>query len=174
VVELAVTAIGEDQPGIVATVAEVLLERGGNIEDLAVTILRGRFAMVLFVDGDDEPADLEGALGAATSDLDVVITVVAAGPALEDAQATHVLTVYGTDRPGILAGVTRVLADLHVNITDLATQWLPPEDRPVYAIVIDVSLPGGTSAAEVEAALAEVAEDLGVDHTLRPNTAETY
>lgn len=172
--ELAVTAIGTDQPGIVAAVAAVLHERGGNVQDSAMTILRGRFAIVLLVESDDEPADLEAALVTATSDIDLEVTVSPAGPAHDALDATHVLSVYGVDRPGILAGVTRVLADLGVNITDLATRMLPPDDQPIYAMVIEVSLPEGTSASEVEMALAEVTEDLGVDHTMRPNTAETY
>jgi glycine cleavage system transcriptional repressor len=45
----AVTAIGADRPGIVAAVSNVLLDHEGNIEDSQMTILCGRFTMMLIV-----------------------------------------------------------------------------------------------------------------------------
>jgi glycine cleavage system transcriptional repressor len=172
--ELAVTAIGSDQPGIVATVAEVLRDRGGNVEDSAMTILRGRFAMVLLVETDDAPDELREALEMATGGLDLEITVAPAGERNPPSESTHVLSVYGQDRPGILAGVSRALADLEVNITDLATRMLPPEDEPVYAMVVEIALPEGLDPVHVESAIAEVSAELDVDHTLRALDAETY
>ena len=40
--QVAVTAIGADRPGIVAAVTGVLVEHGANIEDSSMTILRGK------------------------------------------------------------------------------------------------------------------------------------
>ncbi len=172
--ELAVTAIGVDRPGIVAAIAEVLRDRGGNVEESAMTILRGRFAMMLLVDADDAPDELRAALVEAVADLDLEVAVSHPGEAHESEQPTHVLSVYGGDRPGIIAGVTRRLADLEVNITDLSTRLLPPDDEPVYAMVLEIVVPAGLGATRLDAALTETAEELGVDHTLRPLETETY
>lgn len=172
--ELAVTAFGADRPGIVAAVAAVLRDRGGNVEDSAMTILGGHFAIMLLVDSDDPPAELRAALEAATSDFGLVVSVAPAGGGHDHADPSHVLSVYGSDRPGILAGVSRALADVGANVTDLETRLLSPGDDPVYAMVVELSLPAGTSEDDVEAAVAAVAGDLGVDHTLRPLDAETY
>lgn len=172
--ELAVTAFGADRPGIVAAVAEVLKDRGGNVEDSAMTILGGHFAIMLLVDSDDSPADLQGALEAATADLGLTISVSDAGAGHDAAAPTHVLSVYGGDKPGILAGVSRALADVGANVTDLDTRLLSADsDAPVYAMVVELSL-GSASEGDVEAAVARVADDLGVDHTLRTLDAETY
>ncbi len=105
--ELAVTAMGPDRPGIVAGVAQVLLDRGGNVLDSAMTILGGRFALTLLVETDVPAEDLRSALAAATAGLDLHLTVSPAGGATEHARPTHLLSVYGEDQPGILAGVTR-------------------------------------------------------------------
>lgn len=172
--ELAVTAIGRDRPGIVAAVTEVLRDRGGNVEDSAMTILGGRFAMMLLVDTGDTPEELRDALLEATGGLDLEVHVSEAGGGHDGADPTHVLSVYGTDRPGILAGVTRCLAELGVNITDLSTRVLPPEDQPVYAMVIEVVVPERVADVELERALTDVCSELGVDHTLRPIDVETY
>ncbi len=61
--ELAVTVIGADTPGIIARVSGVLHDHGGNLEDSSSTILGGQFAMMLLVDTEVDPADLEAGVG---------------------------------------------------------------------------------------------------------------
>ncbi|MBW3618763.1 MAG: ACT domain-containing protein, partial [Actinobacteria bacterium] len=122
--ELAVTAFGTDRPGIVAAVADVLRDRGGNVEDSAMTILGGHFAIMLLVETDDPADELATALRTATADLGLTISVTPAGEGHASAAPSHVLSVYGGDRPGILAGVSRALADVGANVTDLETRLL--------------------------------------------------
>lgn len=169
--QLAVTAIGADQPGIIAAVAEVLRDEGGNLEDSAMTILGGHFAIVLLVDIEAAPDELEKALADATADLGLTVSVTPTGPGHEAADPTHVLSVYGADRPGILAGIARTLADVGANVTDLQTRLLSAAEDPVYAIVLEASVP---DEEELTAALAEVCPELGVDHTLRPLETREY
>lgn len=171
--EFAVTAVGVDQPGIVAAVAEVLRDRGGNVEDSAMTILGGHFAVVLLVEADDEATALEDALTEATRELGLRVSVADADAAPRSADATHLLSVYGSDQPGLLARVTRALADLEVNITDLETRLLSGDDRPVYAMVVELVAPVERSDDLAES-IRTACEDLGIDHTLRTIDAETY
>lgn len=169
--ELAVTAMGADQPGIVAAVAQVLHERGGNIEDSAMTILGGRFSLVLLVAGDDDADGLQAALREGTADLNLHLSVVDAGAAHDAAAATHLLSVYGADHPGILAGVATALADVGANVTDLSSRLIGSEAEPVYALVVELSTddePAVRTAVEV------AADDLGVDWTLRALDDVTY
>ena len=169
--ELAVTAMGADQPGIVAAVARVLHERGGNIEDSAMTILGGRFSMVLLVAGDDTADDLEAALREATADLGLDLHVTEPGAARDAAAATHLLSVYGSDHPGILAGVATALADVGANVTDLSSRLIGSTDEPVYALVVELS----TDHEEaVRSAVEAAAGDLQVDWTLRAIDDVTY
>jgi glycine cleavage system transcriptional repressor len=169
--QLAVTAIGADRPGIVAAVSRVLHERGGNLQDSAMTILGGHFAIVLLVATDDDPAALREALAAATAELGLTISVSRAEGGRAQADPTHLLSVYGADHPGIVAGVTAVLAELGANVTDLETQVIGAEDEPVYAMVIEVV---ADDEAVLAARLAEVCRELGVDHNLRAIDVETY
>lgn len=170
---LAVTAVGEDQPGIVAAVAAVLRDRGANVEDSAMTILGGHFAIVMVVEGDDGPADLQTALTNATSGLGLTVHVSTAEGGQTSADPTHLLSVYGPDRTGILAGVTAALAGVGANITDLETRLLGGGgDTPVYAMVIELVAPDDEDA--VASAVALACDTLGVDHTLRAIEAETY
>lgn len=172
--ELAVTAFGADRPGIVAAVAAVLRDRGGNVEDSAMTILGGHFAIMLLVESEDDPGALRAALEAATAEMDLTISVSPTGEGHDSAAPTHVLSVYGGDKPGILAGVTAALAEVGANVTDLETRLLSADEDPVYAMVMELSLGGDATEAVVAEAVATVAGQLGVDHTLRALDAETY
>lgn len=169
--ELAVTAIGADRPGIVARLTAVLLDHGGNLEDSQMTILRGHFAMMLLVSTDAEPAALERALAEATTDLGLVVTVRPVGPGADSPPPTHVVSVYGADRPGIVHGAAQALADVGANVTDLTTRLLQGE-QPVYAMLLEVALPDEVSA---DAAVASIRDRVGdVEVSVRDLEVTTF
>ncbi len=162
--ELAITVIGPDRPGIVADVAEVLARVGANLTDSTMTRLRGHFAMTLICAGPLGP-ELEAALDPLTSDGQLVTTVRAVGAEAASAPAgePYLMAVHGADRLGIVAALTRVLAEAGGNVTDLSTRLA----GPLYVLIAEVELPSGTADA-VASRLAEVATGLDVEVTLRP------
>lgn len=168
---VAVTAIGADRPGIVAGVTEAIRDLGGNLEDVASTILRGHFTMMLVVDAPVPAADVEAALRDAVESLGVTVTaadVEAGAPGRP--QATHALVVYGSDRPGIVAGIARLLAERGANVTNLSCR-LVGEEQPVYAMVAEVQVPEGDE--DLPRLVEDRARELEVDVTLRPIEVET-
>lgn len=170
----AITAIGSDRPGIVAGLTEALREVGCNLEDVSSTILRGHFAMMFVVDAPEGDATaIQDALHEAAEPLGVTVTVrdVEAG-APDRPEATHTLTVYGADKPGIVAGVASLLAERSVNITNLSCR-IVGEEAPVYAMVAEVEVPAGEDAPALAAAIDEHARRLDVDASLRPIEIET-
>ncbi len=173
-VHVAVTAVGQDRPGIAAAVTQVLYEHGCNIEDSRMAILGGQFAMMLIVATNVAPASLEHVLSAATASLDLIVAVrpVAETPAESSDGDPFVLSVYGADHPGIVYRVTAALAARGVNVTDLATRVLDG-DPPVYLMIMELTLPPGADVALLEADLMRLKEEVGVDVTLRPAEADT-
>ena len=173
---LAVTAIGRDRPGIVAAVTGALVDSGCNLEDTSMSILRGQFAMVLIVAAPDglEAGSLESLLASADRVGELVISVRSvdeAAPRAEPGGDRWTVVVYGADHPGIVHGITSVLASEGVNIVDLTTR-VTGDDRPIYAMVMEVELPPGADGAALDRHLAEAAAALGVDCTLRPSEAD--
>jgi glycine cleavage system transcriptional repressor len=165
VVDLAVTAMGPDRPGLVAALAEVVRDHGANVGDVAMTALSGHVAIVLQVRTDRDVADLADALGRATGDLDLAVTV---RPATDDGPPpppTHLLSVYGEDHPGLLAGVTRVLADAGATIVDLTSRLLDDDDPPTWAVSIE--LVADREDADLAQRLIAACDDLQVEHQLR-------
>ena len=143
--ELAVTAIGADRPGIIARVTEVLYDHGGNLEDSSMTILAGHFAIMLLVETDADPAALERDLTDRTAELGLVVSVRPVGAGAESSPATHVLSVYGSDRPGIVHEVADALVARGVNVTDLTTRVIEGE-HPVYAMAVEIAVPASLEA----------------------------
>ena len=171
----ALSAVGADRPGIIAAIADRLVAHGLNVTDSQMGILRGFFAMTLVLESDrvDEDA-LRADLAAAAEELHLealTLREVGAGSGRALDVATHVVSVYGADHPGILAAVTAGLAAAGVNVCDLRTRLV--DDDAVYVMVIDVAVPAGADDTALRAALETVGEQQGVDVTLRPADADT-
>jgi glycine cleavage system transcriptional repressor len=169
----AISAVGADRPGIVAAVTGALVHHGCNLEDTSMSILRGHFAMMLVVAGPEglDGGALEQALGAPARDLDLVVAVRAIDddvPASPQGEAWSV-AVYGSDRPGIVHRVTSLLAEGGVNVVDLETRVIGEPDRPVYAMVLEVSLPPGLAGERLEADLRVLGQELGVECSVHPS-----
>jgi glycine cleavage system transcriptional repressor len=172
----AVSAVGVDRPGIVAAVTGVLVEQGCNLEDTSMSILRGHFAMMLLVAGREgsTAAALEAALTETARGLDLVLAV----REIDDSVPVPLqgeawtVSVYGSDRPGIVHRVTKLLADTGVNVVDLTTRVIGEDDRPLYAMLLDVTLPPGVDGAELRGALDALAAELGVDCSMHPADAD--
>jgi glycine cleavage system transcriptional repressor len=156
------TAIGRDRPGIVARIAQVLLDHGLNIEDSQMRILGGRFSMMLLLRGDVREDVLVKDLLAAGRELglDYIYVHPIEEADVAAADPTHVLTVYGADHPGIVAAVSQALAAQSVNITDLQTRLA----GDVYVMFLEVVLPEG---ADIGDAVDAVGREQGVDVSLR-------
>jgi len=174
----AVTAVGADRPGIVAAVTSVFLENGCNIEDSAMTILRGHFAMMLVVDAPKgvSAAKLKMALAEPASALDLMVAVRPVpdlmGGAGSTAGGAYTVAVHGADHPGIVHGVASLLAANGVNIVDMSTRVVGEPGEHVYAMVMEVDLPPGLDPEELGRQLGELAEGLDVTCSLHPSEAD--
>ena len=77
------------------------------------------------------------------------------------------VSAVGTDRPGIVAALTGALLAVGGNIEDVRAALL----RGSFATVLAVAVPDDVGPAEVEAALAPVAEELGLGLWVGPAAA---
>jgi glycine cleavage system transcriptional repressor len=175
VTRFAVSVFGRDRPGIVAAVTRVLADAGCNLEDTSMTILRGHFAMMLVVAGPAGAgaAGLEAKLDRVAGRLDLQVSVREVTDevtASAGGGARYAAAVYGADRPGLVARVSEALAAHQVNIVDLQTRVVGEPD-PVYAMHFDLEVPADR-AAQVEADLRDVAEELGVQVSFEPDEAD--
>ena len=164
---VAITVVGNDRVGIVAGVTKRLYDLGCNLEDATSTILRGHFAMMLVVrppEGIDADR-LEKELAPVGEGLGVIVVARLVDESnAEVASPTHIVSVYGADRPGIVYRVADVLATSGNNITDLTSRVTGAEDHPVYALILEVQM---ADPQQAESELEEIKAELGVDVTVR-------
>lgn len=167
---IAVTVIGHDRPGIIADVTAQLADLGLNLEDSTMTLLRGHFAMMLICAGESAPPEVEKALEPLTSDGSLLVSAraVPPEPGQVSSGAPYVLTVHGADRPGIVSAVTREVAAVGGNVTDLTTRLI----GELYTLVAEVDLPAAADVGALEATLGSVGRSLGVGVTLRSVEAD--
>jgi glycine cleavage system transcriptional repressor len=174
----AVSAIGRDRPGIVAGVAEGLLEVNGNVEDSRMTNLSGHFAVMLLVStpaehGLDRVEEALAPVGARLGLEALSVSEVAEGGL--EAGGTgpdHVITVYGSDHPGIVHAISSGLAAAGVNITDLQTSLGGSADSPIYMMLLEVAV-GDVNVEALTTHLREIAERAKVEIEIRPLDPET-
>jgi len=158
---IAVTVLGDDRPGIVADVTEALAGLHGNLEDSTMTVLRGHFAMVLMVRTGAGAEAVQAALHSLTADGSLVVNARVLGePGRHQAGGPiYTLRVLGSDRSGIVAEITRVVARHGANIVDLGTRL----GAGLYVLTAKLQLPGETAAAGLAADLTSAAGELVVD-----------
>lgn len=172
----AVTIISKDRPGIVADTTEVLYRLGCNIEDSSCTMLGGDFAMILIVTHEkpcpksklsDEFKLLQERTGLVvhlrTLHEDEIAPV-------KDEGELCLISVYGSDQPGIVYRVTRALADHQVNITDLNTRLVGTKEEPVYVLMLEAILPNGLTVDSASAMLESLRTELNVEIGVRAIT----
>lgn len=175
---IAISAIGQDRPGIVAALSKVLFEKGCNLEDSSMTRLRGDFAVLLLV---SLPAgmglsELEGALEAVAQKWGLThsVRVLSPGETAEsgDSGVPHTLVVYGLDHPGIVYRVTQAAADRKMNITDLRTHVTPGPSGPLYSLAVDLEAPSEKAATDLAKDLEGLKKQLKVEITFQAQDVE--
>jgi glycine cleavage system transcriptional repressor len=167
----ALTAVGPDQPGILAALTEPLVTLRCNLEDTSATILRGCFTLMMVVGVPDDTGletilrEVRGRCDALDIHIEARQLPQHAGPA---PVSTHVLSVYGADKPGIVFKVAQVLSEHKVNMLDLDTRLVGRAGRPIYAMLLEVQLPDGLAETQLRTDLDELGRQLLVDISLRP------
>jgi len=163
------TGVGRDRVGIVAELTQVLFELGGNLLDSSMTLLRGEFALILMVELSERTSldDLEAGLLQLENQLGMKIHVrELAQDELNEPVAdrnSFIVSVYGADKPGIVAAVTRALAHNALNITDVQTKSTGHADK-IFLMILEVSSSTATmSVSDVERNLKSIGDQLSVD-----------
>lgn len=167
----AIAAIGCDRPGIVADLSECVYACSCNLEDASMTMLGNEFATLMLVSGigDDVATKLSEAARRLEWErhLTVFVRPLEGLPQKTiPADAVQLsATVQGIDKAGIVAGVTRCLANRGVHITDLRGMVTPTPQAgtPLYTLRIRMALPPSLEPSTLREDLTTVAENLGVE-----------
>lgn len=169
-----ITGAGRDRVGIVAELADFLFKLGCNLLDSSMTLLRGEFALILMTTLPEGMSieELNAGLFKLQEKLLLNFSVreLAAEEIAEQEpqQFQYIISVYGADKPGIVAGITKKLAELKMSITDVQTKSVRQESgSEIFVMMLELSSVAEIAASSLQARLLSFASELGVDISVR-------
>ncbi|WP_295014425.1 glycine cleavage system protein R [uncultured Microbacterium sp.] len=167
-ITLILTLVGTDRPGLVATVADIVDEHGGNWENSRLAELSGTFAGVVQV---TVPLDRVEELRASLSGLEGLMTIaVHAGPGsatADELQRLHI-TVLGNDRTGIVREISSVLNRRALSIESMTseTRDAAMAGGRLFEAAVVATVPADADPETLRGDLERLANDLQVDITV--------
>lgn len=168
---IALTALGRDRPGLVADISGAVTDLGGNIIHVEQSAIFGLFSMVMLVEPADLPPGLdlyrfayELGLRGREFGLDVAAEVVQRDAALRS-KDVRVVTIVGSDKPGVMTAITRTVADAKANIERM--HHVAQGDLMAFELWIDVR---ATDFDKLRHALRRTCERVGVDAVIQPHS----
>lgn len=168
-VSLVLTVIGEDRPGIVEHLSQIVAGSEGNWEESRMSRLAGKFAGILQISVDKSRADqlAQALAGLEQKGLRVVVEK---SDVEENTQYNALsLELVGNDHPGIVRDIAHALAMRGVNIEELETEVssAPMSGGELFRARAQLRTPAGVGSAELRAVLEGLADDLMVDISLK-------
>lgn len=132
------TLVGEDRPGIVAAVTAALHEGGCYLGETSMIRLGGNFTIMMMVRCADVACNPQMLLEPVVRSMGLrVHKDVIDGHLHSHIEPNVRISVYGADRAGIVADVTRVLAQLGLNILGLESDVGGSDEKPIYILHIE-------------------------------------
>jgi glycine cleavage system regulatory protein len=165
---LVLTVIGDDRPGLVEHLSDLVLAAGANWEESRMARLAGKFAGLLRVSVDAERAE---ALAARLTTLDAEgLTVVIERSVDTEPSPFRIcsLDLVGNDHPGIIRDISRVLAQHRVNIEELETEVTsaPMSGDALFRARARLRMPSTMTVDGLRGILEALAGDVMVEVTL--------
>ncbi|MEN6473931.1 MAG: ACT domain-containing protein [Syntrophaceae bacterium] len=168
-----ITVLGEDRPGIIAAVTNVLHEQDYNIEEVSQTILQNQFSCFFVVAGSERQsnAQLTAVLENSTAGFELFFHVRELSPHVnlnrELVCEPYVVTTQGPDRKGLVAGITAVFAAYQVNVAQLRAVFRGGDEPLNNTMIYEVDIPLSVDLNELRRALSERAKELDLEISIQ-------
>jgi glycine cleavage system transcriptional repressor len=167
---LVVTAVGPDRPGLVNAFSSLILEAGANLEDSRMAILGGEFALLVLVSGTEpQIARVEERSPSLGESLGLKVLLKRTAPdAVERRFLRYELRVTGVDRPGIVHGVSNLLATRGVNVASFESRIenAPESGTELFVLEAHLQVPSELGVGELEQALTNLCDAESLDFNL--------
>jgi len=166
--QLLVTAIGEDRPGIVAKLTEIVAKHGGNLEASRMALLGGEFAAISLVTIQAaKMKEMETALNALSKDGLTVICKETKGVSAERfaGHTFYKIALTGADHEGIVHKISAHLRDLNINFQSVDTDitHAPETGSPLFTMHASIAVPPSISYDALSKDLAKLADEEAVE-----------
>ena len=164
---LIVSFIGDDRPGVVRVIADVVARHGGSWQESRMSGLGGYFSGTarILINSDNLDA-LDQSLQALEG-LTCIIRPLRQSPPDQTDETTQKmkLDIVGPDRPGILQDVTSELVGHGINVIEMETEVRPASMSGELNFIADalVEVPNEVDIESLDKQLGAIARNLGLD-----------
>jgi glycine cleavage system transcriptional repressor len=166
---LVLSAVGPDRPGLVNEISALIREAPANLEDSRMAILGGEFAVILLISGSrDALQRIENGRAALEQRTGLTVTLKqTARPEQRRNFLPYRIRVTGVDRPGIVHGITQVLAGRGVNVASLESRlaFAAESGTPMFVLEADLQVPSEMALSQLRRDLASACDEDNLDFT---------
>ena len=164
--QIVFTVIAQDNPGVVMLLTDVVNKNGGNWLDSRMSQLAGEFAGIVHVGvALDRRKGLEKSL-ADFSQEGVTITIRQAGNNISETDyRLHQIEIFGNDRSGIVAEISRLFAEKSINIMEFDTDIseVPMAGGILFHANAVIGVGKNTDLNSLQDKLHDLADELSLD-----------
>jgi len=162
------TCIGDDRPGLVASLSAPISAHGASWERSQMARLAGKFAGLLLVEVADENAEALVADLNALKDIGLLVTLERTDVPAGHPSLRLTLDLLGADHPGIVAEISAALARQGIGIEELSTglREAPMAGGMLFEARAVLEAPPETSMDDLQSMLEAIADELMVEITL--------
>jgi len=164
---LVITAIGEDRPGLVNELTEVLLNASLNVEDSRMSVLGGEFVVMLLVSGSETSIDsIKQQKDAMASSLNLNLLIKpTTRRKTSDKHLSYHISVEGMDNPGIVHKLAHYLSQHNINIVNMQTEsgHAPHTGTPIFTVNMQVDIPNELDLTQLENDFSALCDELSMD-----------
>lgn len=171
---LVISALGEDQTGIVNALSKTIMEHQCNIDDSRMSVLGGEFAIILLVSGNKEnilqleelTPELQNKLG---------LTIICRRTQEQEHTKNRLpynVTAVSIDHPGIVQQIADYFSSRNINIESLTTDTYPAAHTgtPMFRISMLVYIAADSGIITLRDEFINFCEDMNIDATLEAST----
>ncbi|MDZ7685741.1 MAG: ACT domain-containing protein [Gammaproteobacteria bacterium] len=167
---LVLTFVGDDRPGFLQELTEIVTRHQGTWLDSRIINLEGKFAGLVRVGVDN--AHLDALVRALKEDAQGRFNLTIDHPTTpaQSKGTRWQLDVVGNDRPGILNETSRALLEHDLNVIELTSDVRPAamSGTLLFSCSVTIEVAPSISISTLEAQLTTIAEDLSLDIRLEP------
>jgi len=158
--------IGNDQPGLVNKISNIISEHHGSWKESQLSHLEGKFAGILHLSiPADESQSLRRALDA-FSDKSLHFLLEETTPQTTSSEFRELsIDVIGHDRPGIVLDVSQALADLGLNVLKMSTDYTdaPMSSEKLFQAKILAESPVSLKLDKIQRHLENIGNELMIE-----------
>jgi glycine cleavage system regulatory protein len=159
------TFIGDDRPGYVNEIAEVVRQNHGNWLESRMVKLGGKFAGLVRIEA---PTDKITELKQALADLahnEFSISIEDLNEVAPNDNLKYELDILGNDRPGIIHEISLALSEHNINLVEVSSDVSPApmSGIPMFSCSALVEISPAIALEAVDEQLTEIADGLGVE-----------